>query len=377
MTKSYDELDPKLADLLNRLRPTPGRDPRRAAQGRADFLAQAKSFRPAVSPAPGERHTWWIEVLHHTFRRKERSPMFATLITILMSVALLFGGFGATAVAAQGSLPDNLLYPIKILSEDTRLEITSRPQNQVRVLLEYANRRIDELDALIVSGKSVPAPVVNRYQAQVENAFQIVAGMSDSDIKLGLESIQANLQRQEQQMSRVRQRANQNADPAFEQIQAMIQERLKLVATGLIDPQAFRLQARQHFQGGQRTPGSTPVWPGSGGGAGPGPMNPSATPLQNGAGPGPGPMNPTTTSMPDGAGLGPGPMNPSATPQQDGTGPGPTNSNITPQPGGNGPGPGPANPSASPGQNGNGPGPGNPQPTWKPGGGGNGGGGHH
>jgi hypothetical protein len=431
MNKKYDETESELSALLAQLRQTPARDRSKAAQGRVNFLAQAKSMGQAVSPAPEPRHTRWIDPIQSFFSRKEHSPMFATLVTMMVSFALLFGGAGATVAVAQGSQPDSLLYPVKIYSEDARFELTSRPQAQIQLLLEFMNRRVEELDALLVSGKALPAPLLVRYQAEMENALQIAAGLQDPELIRALERIQANLQVQQQKMTQTQQRIGQPAGPAFVQLQAMLRERARLVEDGLADPQEFRLRLRQRFQVGQPTPEATPVQPGSGGGIGPGPMNPSATPLRdgtgpanpnvtpgqggngpgpmnpsatplydgtgpgpgpmnpsatplhNGSGPGPGPMNPSATPLHDGTGPGPGPMNPSATPASSGgggSGPGPMNPSATPVHDGTGPGPGPVNPSATPGQGGgggSGPGPGNPDPTPMPGGGGNGGGGGH
>ena len=363
MTKRDDKLDPKLGALLEQLRPTPARDLQAAAKGRAKYLDEAISIRQAVSPIPSNRHTRWIDTIQTAFRRKERSPMLATLVTILLSVTLLFGGAGATVYAAQSSLPDDLLYPVKTYSEDARLDLAGGPQQQLGLSLDFTNRRVDEIAALSASGKPIPTAVVNRLQAEIEGGLQLAAGMDDTNLRRALERIQAALQHQEQKMSQVQERANLNADPALEQVRTMLHERLVEVNAGLADPQRFRLRVRQGFQGGQSTPGATPVQPGSGGGLGPGPMNPSVTPMPGGAGPGPGPMNPSATPLHDGTGPGPGPMNPSATPMQNGggPGPGPANPGATAAQGGNGPGPGPANPGATP----------------MPGGGGNSGGGHH
>ncbi len=323
MTNRDDKLDPKLGSLLEQLRPTPARDQQTAARGRAKYLAEAKLIRQAVSPVHQDRHTRWIDTIQTAFGRKERSPMIATLVTILLSVTLLFGGAGATVYAAQSSMPGDLLYPVKTYSEDARLDLAGGPQQQLGLSLDFTNRRADEIAGLSTTGKPIPTAVVTRLQTEIEAALQLAASMDDTNLKMALERIQATIQRQEQKVAQVQARANLNAAPALEQVRLMLQLRLEQVKDGLADPQGFRLRLRQGFQGGQATPGATSVQPGSGGGTGPGPMNPSATPAHDGTGPGPGPMNPSATPLHDGTGPGPGPMNPSATPLHDGTGPGP------------------------------------------------------
>lgn len=405
MIPQDEEMDPRLANMLEQLRPVPDRDADRAAVGRANYLsevkvlAQRKSLSLPVSGTLSQRLKGWINSIRTSLQRKERFPMLTTLTTLVVAVALLFGGAGATVYAAQDSMPVDFLYPVKTLSETVQLDLAANAQNQLELALKFANRRAVEATTLAVRGEPVPEEVALRSQQEMGLAFQIAAGLEDTPMQRALEQIQANIQMQEQTMARLQQQNPGIADPVLAQLQNRLREQARLAELGLGDPQNFRMQIRQQMQSGPGGPANISTEPpGTGGGLGPGPgpytgtqMCPECTPALNGSGPGPGPMNSGTTSEPgsgngspgmgpgpgdcqectpmqDGSGSGAGPMQPSKTPQyknSGGDGAGPVNT-PEPQP----------NPDAGGGGSGGGmPGGGAPGGGDMPGGGGMSGGG--
>lgn len=108
-----DEIDPTLNNAFDDLKTTPPRDPQAAARGRANFLAKAAPFRQTVSRQADQRHNKWTNTIFPLFQRKERRPMLTTLFAVILALTVFFGGTGGTVLAAQGSLPDQTLYPVK------------------------------------------------------------------------------------------------------------------------------------------------------------------------------------------------------------------------------------------------------------------------
>jgi len=75
--------------------------------------------------------------------------MINTLTTILLTISLFLSGGAATVAAAQNSQPDQLLYGIKLFSEDALLDVTTNPEAQFSLSLDYVDRRGAEILQLI------------------------------------------------------------------------------------------------------------------------------------------------------------------------------------------------------------------------------------
>jgi len=68
------------------------------------------------------------------------------IIAGILIVAFLAGG--GTACAAQGSLPGDALYPIKLVTEDMQIALAFNPEKKVDLEAKFANRRLEELQKL-------------------------------------------------------------------------------------------------------------------------------------------------------------------------------------------------------------------------------------
>jgi len=177
---------------LDRLRAVPARDPQAKAAQRSAFLAQAQSFKEAVSPRRGRRLKGWTETVH-----KERSPMKVLLRTgLALTVALV--GTVTTALASQDSLPQQALYPVKLITEDLRLAMTSEPQQEFDLLVGFAGERTHEMATLAQGGQDVPLDVALRLEQHLRLALQEASRLQNPELNLALERIllmaQAELQ---------------------------------------------------------------------------------------------------------------------------------------------------------------------------------------
>jgi len=257
--------------------------------------------------------------------------MLSTIGTILVILTLALGGTGATVYAAQDSLPDDALYPVKTASEQAQLALTTNTQTRLELLLRFSERRMDEIAATAGWDSPGAESAAVRLMEQMNLALQAASQLEDPALFRAMQKIQQHLILQEQRLQALQNGLGMLDTPILERTREMLRLQLRMVEDGLADPAAFRLRYQQRGAGrtGEEPPAGNQEP--SGGGYGPGagdgsPECPLCTPALDGSGPGPGPQYGEGTPQP-GAGYGPGPaVTPTCetcTPALEGTGPGP------------------------------------------------------
>ena len=178
-----DPLDPRIENALDKLRNVPHREVENAVKGRAIFLGEAHKIQPNVSNSEMLRHKGWNQKKSWTTRifRKETSPMFTTLVSAFLAIVLALGGSGVTLAAAQSSNSDDFLYPLKLFSEDVRLELTNGTPEAIMLELEYLTRRTTELQAIIGENKVPSTGLINRIQEQINTILQQATRLDKED----------------------------------------------------------------------------------------------------------------------------------------------------------------------------------------------------
>lgn len=247
MTDWQKEIETKIKELEK----VPDRNILKVQSARSNFI-HAASKAKSDSLLPATRHKWWNSIT----RKKESFKMnIATLIVIL---SLLFGGSGATAVAAQASLPGDFLYPVKILSEDVRLELATQPESQVKLALKFAASRFEEIQSLIEAGLMPPDPTVVRWHNQIRIALEEALVSEDQTVQLLM--VQEMLQQQLQKMNYLA------VDPAVQawmnQFQFQFQNQLQMVNAGLNEPQKLQQELKwmNQFMNNLETEGQIYQW---------------------------------------------------------------------------------------------------------------------
>ena len=158
--------------------------------------------------------------------------MLSTFASIIIAVTLLLGGSGATVAAAQSSLPGDILYDLKLLSENTAAQFVADPEVQFDLSLDLLERRAEEIQTLLLD-RQVPAEeTITRYQDQIEQAIILSLNLSEDQIAQAFAQIQIRLQTQEQTMAQIRVNASPEALQYMLQMQKMVQERLQILSSG-------------------------------------------------------------------------------------------------------------------------------------------------
>ncbi len=222
-----DNLDPRLAELLDELKSVPARDPRAAARGKNKFLAEA------VSLSENRRHSWWTTI----FQQKEKLAMNLIVSTLIL-VGLLFGG-NATVAASQDDLPTGALYQIKLLSEDAQLWLNTDPATEVDLLMQQAQTRTQEMAVLNEQGITPPDALMTRTQDRIHQALEVTSTLDDTEVTTTLLQIRDRLQTQDQLLSQLQDGSCIDCEPILERTRDMLHTQLSQVEDGLADPQGF------------------------------------------------------------------------------------------------------------------------------------------
>lgn len=112
-----------------------------AIQPRPEFKARARyqfgSALQEVKPKRGLAFLGW-------------QPRWATAVAVFFALLLAGGG---TIAAANNSMPDNPLYPVKLATEQVRLTLTRSNIDKAELYAKLADRRIAEIIYIINEGK--------------------------------------------------------------------------------------------------------------------------------------------------------------------------------------------------------------------------------
>ena len=234
--KQDDKLDPRLAALLDEIKPASARNPQAAARARSRFVAQA------VSASEERRHNWWTTI----FQQKEKFAM-NMLMSALVILGLLFGG-SATVSAAQDDLPNQPLYQLKLMSEDAKVWLASDLGLKIEMLMEQVQTRTEEMAALTLAGITPPAELTIRTQERIQQALHIASSLDDASMVVAMEQIRTHLQTQEQLMIRLQDGSCTECEPILQQTREMLHNQLGQIESDLIDPEAFRNQNQNQNQ---------------------------------------------------------------------------------------------------------------------------------
>lgn len=166
----YPEHAAELAPLLNAtvrvhtLREVPPRAPETVAHSRAAFMAAARQLAAerARPPQPTLVQLWrdgWQQFLT-TFAqafggygtpRALPVGLAAILIVVLLTGLLTTGAITASAHA----LPGDLLYPVKITTENVAILITRDTETRAELRQQFAERRLVEVKEVLTQGRAV------------------------------------------------------------------------------------------------------------------------------------------------------------------------------------------------------------------------------
>ena len=103
---------------------------------------------------------------------KELPLSWATALAIIL--VLSFAG-GGSIIAATNSMPDNPLYPVKLITEQVRINLAQSELERAEVYTELADRRVTEIIYLATKGD---AGRVDELTQQLDKELVMLASLS-------------------------------------------------------------------------------------------------------------------------------------------------------------------------------------------------------
>lgn len=111
-----------------------------------------------------------------------RSNFTNMILPLLIIVSLLGGGAGAT-YASQSSLPGEVLYPVKLVTERAQVALTVDDTREAALHLRFSSKRLEEVEELAHEGKKDPKLVklaVENYKTELVQAQAVLSGSATS-----------------------------------------------------------------------------------------------------------------------------------------------------------------------------------------------------
>ena len=107
--------------------------------------------------------------------------MLQIALAMVLIIALVIGTSGI-ALASQSAIPGAPLYPIKIALENAELAITSGSMGDARLHIEFAQRRLSEVQSLVLEGKyEYISQTVTDFEHQVGEAVRYLKAAAGRD----------------------------------------------------------------------------------------------------------------------------------------------------------------------------------------------------
>lgn len=144
--------------------------------------------------------------------RRRLWRMAWALVSFLLALIL---GTAGLALAAEASLPGEVLYPIKRGSEQLRLALTTAPDSRSALLLSFAERRLDEV-AAVCSPAVCPGDLLADLGNQTEEAAGEIERLPEEEQVEPLKRLVDLTTRQQEVLRTLLERAPETARPGLE-----------------------------------------------------------------------------------------------------------------------------------------------------------------
>ena len=166
---SYPEYAAELEPLLHTVVAT---KKALAIQPRPEFKAEARyQFRLALQKVEPKRRLPFLGW----------QPRWAIAMVALLVLLLAGGG---TVAAAGDSVPDSLLYPVKLATEQVRLKLTPSNMGKAELYAELADRRVAEMVYMVNEGKpeqvELTAERLNKHLVLIADLSLAGSGQGES-----------------------------------------------------------------------------------------------------------------------------------------------------------------------------------------------------
>lgn len=140
------------------------------AQPRPEFIAQTQSI---LEQKYYFAHYSWKAKIGGWLKPKVRLAKVVTVSIVILAFVFI-GGFSLSIVASEDAMPGEILYPIKLATEQVRLFFSFSDDGKVGYLTKYAEMRAAEIIYAIEQGDDVHAEAaLKRLERQLDMVERI------------------------------------------------------------------------------------------------------------------------------------------------------------------------------------------------------------
>jgi hypothetical protein len=119
----------------------------------------------------------WIPAF---FQERRLVMQYSALVTL--TAVLLFVGFQSTSFLVQRSIPGDPLYETKLVQEELQVTLTSSEEGQTRLRIEFAQRRVVEMQELVLAGRdNLFDEALANFEFQVAKAASGIMDVAKED----------------------------------------------------------------------------------------------------------------------------------------------------------------------------------------------------
>ena len=114
------------------------------------------------------------------FQERRIAVQYSALLTL--TAVLLFVGFRSTEFLVQRSIPGDPLYEAKITQEELRVTIASNQEDETRLRIEFAQRRVIEMQELVLVGRTeLIDKTLENFEYQLSRAASGILTVAKTD----------------------------------------------------------------------------------------------------------------------------------------------------------------------------------------------------
>jgi hypothetical protein len=142
---------------------------------RTEYLKQAAELPVISAPTFSQKSG---AIWHIIRRRANRKAVFSDLATMTITLVLTLGMAVLILVyVAQDTLPGDMFYGVKRLSEQTQLGLTFDPTHRDELVKQFNQRRLAEIDRLLAQNRTAAVQFQGVLETRGENLW-IVSGLT-------------------------------------------------------------------------------------------------------------------------------------------------------------------------------------------------------
>jgi len=240
----HEDLEGQLKRLYCEVPPPPAG----LATGRERVLAEAARLkaravrRPLYATEPEERT--------RPERRRKMSLLLAyKVMAVVMAIAIAMTGAGGGVVLAGDSLPGDLLYPVKLISEDVKFLLTREPADRAELAMTFASERVQEMETLANQGVVIPDTVLARMTQQMEQTMVEIAQGRTEDVPALLERVMVRTRAQVRVLDQAGTGAGEDNQTRLRQASQVMVCAQEAASAGLSDPDGYQEQYQHRHEG--------------------------------------------------------------------------------------------------------------------------------